>query len=245
VSPAEAAKILEEAGHALRAGRITPSDFLVRTGARWRQTAAHLYSRWRRRLPAWVERDDVEQELKLLAVHYVRTWDPGRSRATTLGSYVVWCSIHRTQRKMDHWRGASLNGNSGKNPSRYELAFSRVYDAEDGDPGTRVPGESEDPIDRIDSGRQFETMMQHCRTVRQALVLMALRATEGAVDRAAHVLWGNFRARLECELRSEAHAQGVVRQVIEDVMVLFAERRDDVVLPPDSLFEPLAEEGAA
>jgi hypothetical protein len=240
VVSSEAAKLLDDAAHALRAGTITANEFLKRTGPRWRSTARHLHTRWRRKLPAWVERDDVEQELKILAVEFVRTWDADRSTRASLGSYVMWCAVHRTQRKMDHWRGASLTGNSGKNPGRHELAFSRVYDPADGDPGTRVPAPEDDPIDRLESGEQFEIILARCQTVRQALVLLALRATDGAVDKAADALWRNFRARLECDLRSEQHAAEVVRRVIEECESLGEAPAD--VRPPADLFD---EVGAA
>jgi hypothetical protein len=236
----ESNAILEAAGKALRAGEITKNEFVRRTADRWRRTSQHLYSRWRRKLPQWVEREDVEQELVLLALEYVTKWTPGRG--ASLPSYVLWCSIHRAQRKMDHWRGASLSGNSGKNPGRHELTFSRIASPDGDDPGTRVPGENDDPLDLIESGEEFEVAMARCQTVRQALVMLALRATRGDVERAAWSLHRNFRSRLECDIESVEHAEEVIREVVEEMSGIF--RGTEKVSPPEDLFDDAASLGA-
>lgn len=233
--------LLDQTGMELRAGTITEDRFVRLNAERWRKTASILFSRWRRRLPAHVEREDVEQELVLLALRYVRSWSP--DRGTSLASYVHWCSVHRTQRCMDHWRGASLSGNSGKNPGSPEVEFSRLHGVDDEPPGNRFPGMSDDPLDRIESGEEFERVLRHCRSVRQALVLLALRATDGSIDKAARALCGNFRAKLECEIRSDQHARVVVREVFEELQGLLGCIAEQV-RPPDGLFED-ASEGAA
>jgi len=243
----ESRAVLEEAAHALRSRKITGDEFLRRTGARWRQTAASIYLRYRAKLPDWVERQDVEQELVMQVLKHVRKWRPERA---TISAYVLFASIHRTQRVLDGWRGASTNGNSGKNPGHVDVAFSRLDGSSsefsrgrrgiasaDGGPDfvSRQAAPEVDPIDRIDSEEEFARQLDRCRTVRQALVAIAMRAADGAVERAADLLYRNARARIECGILHEQHAVKVVRDVVQELENEVA----DVLVPPDDLFDAI------
>jgi hypothetical protein len=225
--------VLEESARLLWERRITEGEFLKRTAPRWRAISAGIHRRYRARLPAWVERDDVEQILVLQALHHLPRWRP--DGGTTIGSFVTYCATHRTHRQMDKLRGASTSGNSGKNPGRTEITFSRLDGGRDDgaveDFGTRQAVESLDPVEHIDSERDFEMAMRRCRTVRQAFVAIALRAAGGDVDGAAGILMRNTRMKVECGfLRDDAHAVRVVRDVIEEML-------DEIELP-----EPIAPE---
>lgn len=240
-------EILNDVALALRERRITQDAFLRETAAIWRRKAKWLWSRRQRRLPAWVEIDDLVVELQMLALKHVETWDPERAKRASIGSYVMWCTVKRAQRKMDEWRGASTTGNSGKNPSRYEVAFSRAGGGEQeegGDLGTRVPDEFRDPVERLESGEEFEAMLRRTQTVRQALVMLAMRACDGAVDKAADALWRNFRSRTECGIRSPKHARTIVLEAIEQLESFCPEPEKSGVLPTIDFFQDI-ETGAA
>jgi DNA-directed RNA polymerase specialized sigma24 family protein len=234
-SSKESREILEDAAHALRRRNITADEFLRRTGPRWRATAAGIYARYRAKLPDWVERQDVEQELMMQVLRHVRKWRPARA---SISAYVLFASIHRTQRVLDGWRGASTNGNSGKNPGHVDVAFSRL-DGRQEDGGDdfveRQAAFVTDPIDRIDTEEEFARQLDRCRTVRQALVAIAMRATEGSVERASELLYRNARARVECGILHEQHAVKVVRDVLDELENEVA----DVLDPPPDLFDAI------
>jgi hypothetical protein len=224
---------------ALLAGEISESEFARRTAERWRRTARYLFSHFRRKLPAWVEPADVEQELALLSLRHVRKWDPTRANGKSVGQFVAWTTIHRAQRRIDHWRGASLNGNHGKNPSRAEIAFARAYSPEV-DPLERLAGEDgrEGAEERLD---EYAEALVACEDLRDALALVALRRAGGEPSEAGRLLYGNYAARVELGLRSEEEARGVV---LASVAVL-AERVDRRAPepPPDDLYDEIESVG--
>jgi len=204
----------DESALALRAGRITGSEFLTRTAAVWRDAAARLWARWRRRLPSWVERDDILQELQVLAIEHVCRWQEGRGG---IGAYVVWSATRRAQRQIHRWRGASLSGNEGANASRAEISFSRAFPL---DPlGTRVPDAAADPQgeDAIEGDEVFGEAIDACRTSVEAIVLLALRECEGSIALSAQAIYNDFSARVECAVSSPQQAERLVRKSLTAV----------------------------
>jgi DNA-directed RNA polymerase specialized sigma24 family protein len=218
--------------------KITENEFVRRTAPTWRRLSRTIYSAYRSRLPAWAGREDVEQELVLRALRHLPDWRPG---GTTISSFVRFCATHRTKRELDSWRGASTSGNSGKNPGRSEVAFSTLEgnrsDEAREDIGSRQAAEEFDPVEHLDSEAEFGEAMRKCRTVRQAFVAIALRAAGGDVAGAARLLMRNGRMRLECGmLRDEAHAQRVVREVVEELLDL-VEVLETVEVPWGDFFD--------
>jgi Sigma-70 region 2 len=210
---------LESAALAMRAGEIDDGEFVRQTAYTWRRESARLFGRWRRRLPAWVEAADVEQEMCLQALYYVRQWDP--AVGSRIGPHVVWCAVKRAQRRINKWRGASLHGDASRNPSHFELAATRAFrargDEEEVEIGTRVPTPGVDPVERIEASERFDSVLQSCETVREALVLLALRACEGSMERAARALYEDVHARAKCGLTDERHARRVVGSAISSI----------------------------
>lgn len=212
-------KVLEDAAHACRAGRITDDEFVRRTAEFWRGEARRLHGRWARRLPAWVEAVDVEQELCLQAVLYVRKWDPAAGSA--VGPYVAWNAAKRAQRRINAWRGASLHGDASKNPGHFELAASRAFPSRgvgerELEIGEHLPVET-DPIERLEGSEAFRELLQSCQSIREALVLLALRACEGSMEGAARALYANVHARARCGLTDERHARCVVGSAVGSI----------------------------
>ena len=67
---------LDEVSHALRNGLITGDRYVRQTAPRWRRMARDLHYRWRKKLPVWVEPEDVEQ-LSLIHISSGSTcWTP-------------------------------------------------------------------------------------------------------------------------------------------------------------------------
>jgi hypothetical protein len=210
----EEREAFEHAARALHEGKIGEGQFLAATRERWRRTARYLFEHWRRKLPAWVEEVDVEQELGLLALKHVRDWDPGRG---AIGPFVLWSTIHRAQRELNRWRGACLSGNEGRNPSRAEIAFCRAFGPEV-DPMAFADPCAATQEQEIDRRERFEEILSACESVREALVLLALRRAEGSLCEAAALLFGDYASRVECELVGEEHTRQVVKESVSKIV---------------------------
>ena len=216
---------LESAMRALWAAEITQQEFLKRTRVYWRAVARGIFSTWRKKLPAWVEPADVEQELMMVVLRTIPLWDPERS--SNVRVYVTWCAVHRTQRELHRWRGALLRGNEARNPSRFEAPLSRL-------PGVRresdeaaqeraiersLPAQPPEQEQRAEAAERFSSLLRRCQTPREALVLLALRQVDGETARAAALLFESFAARVECELEDEEHAREVVEKSARAIAV--------------------------
>ena len=212
----EDAESYEAAARALKRGEITPDAFLRATRERWARTARYLHERWRRKLPAWVEPADVEQELVLLVLRAVRRYSRRRAGRMTIGQYATWGAIHRAQRQIHRWRGASLSGNEGRNPSRAEIAFCRAF-GPDVDPMAKAPPVAAGQDEAVEASERFEELLAGCETVREALSLTALRRAGGDPRAAARLLFSDYASRVECELASEAQARRVVVESLDRI----------------------------
>jgi hypothetical protein len=224
----------DAAARALFDGQIGDAEYVRRTVRVWRGIAQYVYQRNRRRLPAWVGLDDVEQEVLLIALRYVRKWDPERATGT-IGQFLRFVVPSRARRILDGWRGASKH-NGEKRGSRAELAFSSVFG--DGDPlewyAESVPATQEASVE---SDEGFAQALAGCVTVREACVLLALRRAGGSPIRAAALLYGDFGARVECRIFGDEHARRVVS---ESVSRIAARECPDADLPHEDILEDLA-----
>ena len=220
----------------MREGRVSGDAFFRLARRKLGFIARDVWRGWRRKLPMWVEYEDVEQALHVQVLHYVPKWRP--ERGERIWDYVIWSAVHRTQRQIHKWRGAKIHGNEGKNESRAELAFSRVFR---NDPQYQEDASSridvvlsrhaplpEPPEDGLDHDAEYEDLLRQARTPREAIVLRALRE-HGTIHGAARFIWDDFSLRIECGVTSdEAQVARVVREVVEAVA-----RRHLVRVPVD------------
>lgn len=211
-------KELDEAMLAYRAGSISGNELLKLTGPKWRRVARDLHHRWRKKLPAWVEPEDVEQELVLQVFEHVNAWDP--ERGMPVGAFVVWAATHRTQREIHKMRGARLHGNEGQNPGRPERTFSNLQGrrGDDGermefDPTSLTP-ERALQCEAASVEQVLSVAIENARSVRDVLILYALRESGGEPDEAACRIFESFSARVQCGVRDAGHARSLVRRVI-------------------------------
>lgn len=220
---------------ALKNRKVGKNEFLRRTRRYWQHVAAYLFAHWQRRLPAWVEAADVEQEIMQLGLKFVSKWTA--ARGSEIGRYVTWNAIHRAQRQLDAWRGASTHGSSGKNPSRSEIAFTRAF-GPDVDPFARLGAEPAGQDDALARRAVLEDALLACETGAEAVALQALWAAGGSIQEAAELIAGNAHARAECRVAGPAEA----RQLVLGVVSRLASDAPDAVeqkvpTPPDELFE--------
>lgn len=115
-----ATKNLESGARMLFEGKIPFGRYVGMTRAEYERIAAMLVRRWRP--PAWVEQEDVVQDL--FAATWESIWGYDASRGKTVGDYVVYNSISRAKRCLHKARGAILHGSPDRNPSRFELPIS-------------------------------------------------------------------------------------------------------------------------
>ena len=230
---------IHRAAEALRAGVMTEGEFLRATDAAWRRTAAYVYRHWRGKLPAHVEVDDVLQELRLQVLQHVRAYDP--ARGSSIGKFVRWGAIHRTQREINRWRGASLHGNEGANPGRPETTFTQAF-SPDVDPLATFGTEAIDREEQVEDYEGYKERVAECETAAGAVARLALWHAGGSVPDAVRLIMGDIGARLECGVST---ARGARRLVEREAAVLAAGAHEEVerlaragaVTPPDDLFE--------
>ncbi len=206
----------EAACRECRAGTMSAGEFLRVTDGRWRAMAVRLHQRWRRKLPDWVEPDDVLQEIRQIALEHLGKWQPARG---AVGPFVVWCTQRRAQRQMHRWRGAKLSGNEGRNPSRFEVPASRLAGRwqEDGD-AERVfeqlaaCGPVAEELLLVDD--RARAVLRRARDWREVVVLQALMACEGSIEDAVGLIQGNLGARLHCGARDPEAIRDAVTRVL-------------------------------
>lgn len=193
------------------AGRSSDAAFVRATTEKWRRTAAYVFAHWRRKLPAWVEQEDVEQELLVLALRHLRSWDP--ARGASIGRYVEWGAIHRAQRQINKWRGASIHGREGSNEGRAERAFSRVF-ADGSDPLARLGATEPDQEDAVEVSEAFGRLIGEA-SPRIAVALLALRATGGSAELASRLLAADPAALAEAGGGGLRGARKAVAEAVE------------------------------
>lgn len=202
-------------------GEIGADVMLAGTMPRWRAIAGRLYKDWRTRLPAWVNDEDVLQVMCENVLRYAREYDA--SRNTSIGWYVVYNVSDKAEKAIHKWRNAVRSGNARAHASRIEMPMS-VF-AEESDE-TEERGRYLDPMLlaqeptqhlSADAAEFFDAVLAHASTVREALALLALRASGGSLLHAAELLYENPRARLHCELGNENEAHRLVKLTMSDI----------------------------
>src|ERR1700676_3294716 len=101
-------------------GHITSDKFFRETAEIWLRMAKHLLRRWKS--PAWVDEEEIKQELMIGAWRCVWNFEP--THGVTLTRYVAWNAMDYAKKKLHRMRGAKLSGSADRNPSRYEISFS-------------------------------------------------------------------------------------------------------------------------
>ena len=217
---------IDECAMALWGKQITEDAFIRGTAGHWRYCAADIWRRWRRKLPAATEFEDIEQEFLIQVLRHVPEWRPDRGMA--IGKFVAWAATKRTQREIHGIRGARIHGNEGKNPGRPETTFSsyaarraargaRDGRPEDVDPSDLVPIHATQDI-RAALREILSDALADAVTIREAFVMLALQNCDGDPDDAAVALFADFSARVECELRDVEHARRIVLGTASEVL---------------------------
>lgn len=215
----------EQALHAYHRGEIDGNTMLRRTLPRWRALAGKLYKEWQTRLPCWVDDKDVFQVVCEAVLRFAREYDP--SYGTSMRWYVVHNAADKGEKAIHKWRNAIRSGNAAAHPSRMETPLS-VYSWGEGDDeadtGTRLrkldPERMSIPPAQEQSAEAqefFNRVLATARTVREAVALLALRASGGSLVHAAELIYADPASRLECELGNENEAHRLVKLMMSDI----------------------------
>jgi hypothetical protein len=194
----------QAAACALHAGEIDFSEFVSKTGARWRWWAKRLT---RRETPAWLAPEDVEQELLLAAWLAARKYDP--ARGPSAAAYLEWTASKVATKRVYKALGCKLHREPGAPQFERAMGCGGVADASE-----EILDQAMDQQRCLERGQAYEMLLALCRTRVQRLVVEALRAAGGEEDAAAVYLYARYEARLACRLLSEEHARTTVRKVV-------------------------------
>lgn len=180
-----------EALRELHDGRMTMADFFRQTDGAWRRMARYLLRRWS--CPAWVDEDEVVQELQLGATLSVWCYSEYLARGKTLAEYVEWNAIDYAKKRLHQMRGAKRSGNADAHPSRFETPLSCYSSWE------WVEG-----LARIDAPQHRaleikEAIERVCTSVRERHAIEAF-LSQGDVVRGACALFEDAEMRKVCGL---------------------------------------------
>jgi hypothetical protein len=195
-----AAMKFDEAVGAFRDGRMTSTEFFRVTQSAWQRMARYLLRRWR--APAWVEQEEIVQELHLGAMLCIWCYSDCLARGRTLAEYVEWNAIDYAKKKLHAMRGANRSGNADANPSHFEKPFSAFA------PHAPAFEFRVEP----DQERQFEikqAIERACTTVRERYALDAF-LREGDIVTGAIALFADARMRRLCGLNRPRDAGRLV-----------------------------------
>lgn len=207
---------LDVVAHAARKGDIDFGEFAKQTAPWWGGRATKM-ARWYA-LPGWFERDDIRQELLLLAWLALEKYDA--KRGTHLGGYLDWSACKGTLKRLHKVRG--VNQHRRRGPSRFEVAMSRLPEktVEKIEPTYDPWQERSDP----ETVETRDILSGICEDHVERFVVEAVVGADELAE-AGRRLYADPRARLCCALRGEAHARNVVSSVVEKISGRYSERQ--------------------
>lgn len=209
---------LGEALCALQKDDITFREFYARTRTEWHRMAVSLYRNWT--LPPGVTIDDVEQELLFGASLAVQKWQTGRA---SLRGFVVWNAHDKALKWIHRQRGCDQHTRKG--PSEFARCVSVI--TRDDAAATHLLESCPDTSTSYEEAIDYETVLAELPDIATTEAgRMGLRAfidAGGDLQRAAAIWHGDREARHLFKLRSEQHAQDIIKSEIRSARALLTE----------------------
>lgn len=201
-----------EAARACASGEITFRRFAFETDRRWNWWAKRLA---RSGIPAWIDLDDIRQELLLEVWRALSRYDPAKAKQKAkpeveVSQFVEFAAKYHAKKQVHRARGDDRHTWKW-GPARFEIplsALAREGEEEDAE-AFDVPVEADQ--DRTVERR--EAVMQLAReqgSLRDFFGVQALAEANGDVDAAATMLWENLDIRLLCRLPSDSAARTII-----------------------------------
>ncbi len=191
----------------LHAGESTLDAFYLATASDWRRMAKSLMRRWA--VPAGVEPEDVEQELRLATWKLLPKWDPTKA---PLHRFITWNAMTAAKKWMHRQRAAR----DDSAPSHVDIPISTMRRADLPEFEASVEAEQETTSEQADSMRALLADLEFSDQV----CLAALLRSGGDVEGAARLVFDDAYVRLSFRLGSETEARRMVRRATRRVAEL-------------------------
>jgi DNA-directed RNA polymerase specialized sigma24 family protein len=200
---------LEEQTALVREGRITAEEYFLRTKGTWERMACALLRRWR--IPAWVERDEVVQELQVAAWKAIWDYESVSSNGRPIGRYVHWHATDKAKKKLHKMRNAVLSGNADAHPSRFEANFSAFVTDERSEEYVESFSHTEPmQLENIEVRELIDKIELMFDDPRERRVGRMLLENEGDILETAQQLFGDNEARAACSITEPMQAGRLV-----------------------------------
>lgn len=196
-----------EAARACVAGTMTFREFVRETDRRWEWWAKRLS---RSGIPAWVDVEDIRQDLLIEAWRAVERYDVTKVNNGTPAQFVEFAAKNAAKKQVHRARGDDRHTWAWGAP-RFDIPMSAlVREGEDGDEDVfdiPVDPDQERAVQRRDT---VMALARQQANMRDFFGVQALAHARGDVDVAADLLWNDLDVRLFCRLPSDSTARTVV-----------------------------------
>lgn len=190
---------------AVRAGRMSFTEFALATEGDWRRLAHWTVNRWD--VPEAVEHLDIEQEMLIGAWLAVSDWNDDGMEIDT---FVKWRANAVANRWINRQRGSLRL--SPKAPSRYPISFAVLgTDAPMDDRSSMATQDEDVAILRL-LGAAIDTL-----NAPDAACVLALLEAGGNVVQAAKTVNANTRLKLRLRIGNEEGARRAICRALEQV----------------------------
>lgn len=197
-----------DAARACVSGSISFAEFVEKTDRRWQWWAKRLA---RSGIPAWLDIEDIRQDLLLEAWRASNRFDVSKANTVLPSQFIEVAAKNRAKKQVHRARGDNRHTWEW-GPAKFEIpASALVRENEDGDDVEifDIPVEPDQDRDR----ERREAVMTYARkqeTMRDFFGVQALAEAEGDIDHAAQLLWNNLDVRLFCRFPNDGTARMVV-----------------------------------
>lgn len=190
-------------------GKIDGGELVKRTD-RWVRRKARYFERMLGTVPAWLGREDLEQELRVQLVLHLSRFDGLRAKSASPEAYLSFSTRKRVQKIVQRAQGLEQHRRSGR--ARFEIAVGDTA-CPDG-PTTFQVDAGADPHAEVDRAERYGVLRGLCDTEGELAVIGALEVSGGEEDAAADWLWADKRSAFRMRFASRACAVRAIRMTV-------------------------------
>ncbi len=201
-----------DAARACATGTMTFRQFMSETDRRWQWWAKRLA---RSGIPAWLDAEDIRQELLVEAWRALRRYDSVKANGQTPAQFTEFAAKYHAKKQVHRARGDDRH-TWAWGPARFEIPMSAFAREEDEEDIFDIPIDADQ--DRAVERKQ--TVMQLAReqgNLRDFFGVQALAEARGDVEEAARMLWEDLDMRLLCRLPSDNAARLIVGRLASSI----------------------------
>lgn len=197
-----------DAARACASGEISFKQFVDETDRRWQWWAKRFA---RSGIPAWLDIEDIRQDLLIEAWRALGRYDVAKAKGQTPAQWTEFAAKSHAKKAVHRARGDNRHTWEW-GPARFDIPASAfVREGEDGELIDIFDVPVDPDQDRAVERKQMVLKLaREQSSLRDFFGVQALAEAEGDVDVAAELLWGDLDARLLCRLPSDHAARLVV-----------------------------------